>query len=46
VLATHGYTAAFSRWLAEQGLETGVVATAWEGEALDRPPDPSDAVTE
>jgi putative mRNA 3-end processing factor len=46
VLATHGYTAAFSRWLADQGLETGVVATAWEGEALDRAPDPSDAVTE
>lgn len=44
VLATHGYTAAFSRWLAEQGYETGVVATAWEGEALDRAPDAAEAV--
>ncbi len=39
VLATHGYTAAFSRWLAEQGFETAVVATAWEGERIETAPD-------
>lgn len=32
VRATHGYTAAFSRWLGEQGLEADVLPTAWEGE--------------
>ena len=42
VLATHGYTAAFSRWLAEQGFETGVVPTAWEGERIETASDAED----
>jgi putative mRNA 3-end processing factor len=35
VIATHGYTAAFSRWLESQGWEAGVVATEFTGESLD-----------
>ena len=35
VLATHGYTAVFARWLAEQGHEAGTVETEFGGE----PPD-------
>lgn len=35
VRATHGYTAAFSRWLTESGLEADTLPTAWEGEATD-----------
>ncbi len=33
VFVTHGYTAPFCRWLAEQGYDAGIVATEWEGEA-------------
>lgn len=32
VLATHGHAEALARYLREQGLETGVLRTAWEGE--------------
>jgi putative mRNA 3-end processing factor len=32
VFVTHGYTETFARWLREQGLEAGIVKTAYEGE--------------
>ena len=32
VLATHGHAEPFARYLQEQGLEAGVIRTAWEGE--------------
>lgn len=32
VFVTHGYTAAFRRWLDEQGLQAGIVATEFHGE--------------
>ncbi|PTW51064.1 putative mRNA 3-end processing factor [Rhodovulum kholense] len=35
VLMTHGYTGPFRRWLAEQGYDAGIVATAWEGETTE-----------
>ncbi|WP_422074483.1 ligase-associated DNA damage response exonuclease [Tranquillimonas rosea] len=35
VFVTHGYTAIFRRWLAEQGYDARIVETAWEGESLD-----------
>jgi len=35
VLVTHGYTGPFRRWLAEQGLDAGILATAWEGETTE-----------
>ena len=31
VLATHGYAEPFARHLAENGIESGVIRTAWEG---------------
>jgi putative mRNA 3-end processing factor len=33
VLATHGHADPFARFLTEQGMESGVIRTAWEGEA-------------
>ncbi|RVV99594.1 ligase-associated DNA damage response exonuclease [Mesobaculum littorinae] len=36
IFVTHGYTAIFRRWLAEQGYDAGIVETAWEGESLDQ----------
>jgi putative mRNA 3-end processing factor len=33
VLATHGHAEPLARFLAESGLESGVIRTAWEGEA-------------
>lgn len=33
VLATHGHAEPFARFLKTQGLESGVIRTAWEGEA-------------
>ncbi len=39
VFATHGYTASFSRWLAEKGLEAGIVATEFAGEDIDAAPE-------
>jgi putative mRNA 3-end processing factor len=45
VYVTHGYTAPFRRWLAEQGYDAGIVQTEYTGEL----PDTSDsdiAVTE
>jgi putative mRNA 3-end processing factor len=33
VLASHGHAEPLARHLAEQGLETGTIRTAWEGEA-------------
>jgi putative mRNA 3-end processing factor len=35
VFVTHGYTSQFSRWLAEQGYEAGVVETEFGGESLE-----------
>ena len=37
VIATHGYTAPFRRWLEEQGYEAGILATEFTGESLDAP---------
>ena len=37
VFVTHGYTAAFSRWLSEQGYDAALVDTEFEGESLDQP---------
>jgi putative mRNA 3-end processing factor len=33
VLATHGHAEAFARFLGEKGLQSGIIRTAWEGEA-------------
>ena len=33
VLATHGHAQALARFLQGRGLQTGVIRTAWEGEA-------------
>jgi putative mRNA 3-end processing factor len=33
VLTTHGHPEPFARYLASQGFESGVIRTAWEGEA-------------
>jgi putative mRNA 3-end processing factor len=35
ILVTHGYTAVFRRWLAEQGYDARIVETEFEGEAID-----------
>ncbi|TDL81233.1 ligase-associated DNA damage response exonuclease [Palleronia sediminis] len=35
IFVTHGYTAIFRRWLAEQGYDAAIVETAYEGESLD-----------
>lgn len=35
VLATHGHSEAFARYLKEQGLASGVIRTAWEGETAE-----------
>jgi putative mRNA 3-end processing factor len=32
VLATHGHAEPFARFLRSQGLQSGVIRTAWEGE--------------
>ncbi len=37
IFVTHGYTSVFRRWLAEQGYDAEVVATEYEGEALEAP---------
>lgn len=42
VFVTHGYTAIFRRWLAEQGYDAGIVATEYHGE----PPDGAEAAPE
>lgn len=39
VLTTHGYAEPLARYLKERGLETGVIRTAWEGEAGDEQAD-------
>lgn len=33
VFVTHGYTAPFRRWLADQGYEAGIVTTDYQGDA-------------
>jgi len=35
VIATHGYTASFRRWLQEQGFDAGAVETEFTGESLE-----------
>jgi putative mRNA 3-end processing factor len=35
VLATHGHGEALARFLGEQGLASGVLRTAWEGDTAD-----------
>ena len=37
VFVTHGYTSQFSRYLAEQGYDAGIVTTDYGGESLDAP---------
>ena len=37
VYVTHGYTAIFGRWLAEQGYDARILHTEYEGESLDAP---------
>ena len=32
VLVTHGHAEPLARYLAEQGIDSGVIRTAWEGE--------------
>jgi putative mRNA 3-end processing factor len=32
VLATHGYAEQLARYLSEQGVQSGIIRTAWEGE--------------
>jgi putative mRNA 3-end processing factor len=39
VIATHGYTAPFRRWLESQGYEAGILATEFTGESPDAPED-------
>jgi putative mRNA 3-end processing factor len=34
VLATHGHSEAFARYLRERGADSGVIRTAWEGEPI------------
>ncbi len=36
VFVTHGYTAAFRRWLADQGYEAHIVSTDYQGEGFDQ----------
>lgn len=43
IFVTHGYTVPFRRWLAEQGHDAQIVATEYEGEALDSPAGAGDA---
>jgi putative mRNA 3-end processing factor len=33
VRTTHGHAEPLARYLAEQGFDSGVIRTAWEGEA-------------
>ncbi|MEL6519954.1 MAG: ligase-associated DNA damage response exonuclease [Pseudomonadota bacterium] len=47
IFVTHGYTAPFRRWLADQGFDAQIVETEFEGESLDQSEaDPADLVTE
>jgi putative mRNA 3-end processing factor len=39
VFVTHGYTVPFRRWLEEQGLDAGIVATEFTGEPANPEPD-------
>ena len=44
VYVTHGYTAQFSRWLAGQGYDAGIVETEFGGESLEEAePEPAEA---
>jgi putative mRNA 3-end processing factor len=43
IFATHGYTAAFQRWLAEEGYDAHIVSTGYTGETGD---DTEEATTE
>ena len=36
IFVTHGYTAAFSKWLTEQGYDAQIVQTEFDGESLDQ----------
>ena len=35
VLATHGYTEVFSRWLRDQGYDAGILETEFSGDTED-----------
>ena len=35
VYVTHGYSDVFSRWIRQQGLESGIVDTKFEGELFE-----------
>jgi putative mRNA 3-end processing factor len=45
VLVTHGYTSVVVRWLSEQGIESEVVPTRYEGERDDKAEDDPDSET-
>lgn len=36
VIATHGYTTAFKRWLEAKGYDAGVITTEYQGEDIDQ----------
>lgn len=46
IFCTHGYTAVFRRWLAEQGYDAQIVATEYEGEAVEDAGTPGEAAEE
>ncbi len=39
VFVTHGYTASFRRWLADQGYQAGIVETEYDGDDADPEPE-------
>ncbi|MFZ3580809.1 ligase-associated DNA damage response exonuclease [Loktanella sp. DJP18] len=39
IFATHGYTSAFQRWLADEGYDAHIVSTEYSGESIDEPED-------
>lgn len=43
IFVTHGYTSVFRRWLEEQGFDAKVVATDYQGEALEESAQPEEA---
>ncbi|MCF7701001.1 ligase-associated DNA damage response exonuclease [Loktanella sp. M215] len=39
IFATHGYTSAFQRWLADEGYDAHIVSTEYSGESVDEADD-------
>ena len=42
VLVTHGFTHTVARYLQERGIDAATIATRWEGERDDVPPEPDE----